>query len=75
MQNDAVLNYRNLVYFACVLTFIVVVLGAYTRLADAGLGCPDWPGCYGRLLVPQSEEQVADKAFLEQRNGAVMVEQ
>ena len=36
-----------------VLALIVIVFGAYVRLTDAGLGCPDWPGCYGRLLVPQ----------------------
>ena len=36
----------------------MVVLGAYTRLVDAGLGCPDWPGCYGFLTVPQSEADV-----------------
>ena len=40
------------------LTFIVILLGAYTRLQDAGLGCPDWPGCYGTLTVPNSEEQI-----------------
>jgi cytochrome c oxidase assembly protein subunit 15 len=31
------------------LAFCVVVFGAYVRLTDAGLGCPDWPGCYGHL--------------------------
>ncbi|HIF51173.1 MAG TPA: heme A synthase [Thiotrichaceae bacterium] len=37
---------------ALVLALVVIVLGAYVRLSDAGLGCPDWPGCYGNLLVP-----------------------
>ncbi len=44
---------------AAVLTIVVVMLGAWTRLVDAGLGCPDWPGCYGFLTVPQSEAHVA----------------
>jgi cytochrome c oxidase assembly protein subunit 15 len=39
--------------------FCVVVLGAYVRLSDAGLGCPDWPGCYGHLTIPQTAEEVA----------------
>lgn len=36
------------------LALFVVMLGAYTRLTDAGLGCPDWPGCYGKMVLPES---------------------
>lgn len=43
---------------AFLLTFVVIILGAWTRLVDAGLGCPDWPGCYGFLTVPSGEENV-----------------
>ncbi len=69
---------RRLTVAAVSLALVVVVLGAYTRLADAGLGCPDWPGCYGHLGVPDTEEEVraaetqypdapveADKAWIE----------
>jgi cytochrome c oxidase assembly protein subunit 15 len=45
-----------LTVLALLLAFVVIVLGAYTRLSDAGLGCPDWPGCYGRLAVPDTGE-------------------
>ena len=48
------------------LTLVVVVLGAYVRLSDAGLGCPDWPGCYGQLAPPAHIEGVeAAKAWKE----------
>ncbi|MBY0420019.1 MAG: COX15/CtaA family protein [Pararheinheimera sp.] len=41
-----------------VLAMLVILLGAYTRLTDAGLGCPDWPGCYGFLKVPEQAHHI-----------------
>lgn len=57
-------TYRTLLTLAVVLALFVVGLGAYTRLTNAGLGCPDWPGCYGELFVPS--EQVAQTHSPEQ---------
>ena len=48
--------FRKLVLVAAFLAFSVMVFGAFVRLSDAGLGCPDWPGCYGHVAVPQSAE-------------------
>ena len=50
--------YKKIVLVSVILTLCVVVFGAYVRLTDAGLGCPDWPGCYGTLTVPQSIEAI-----------------
>lgn len=50
--------FRGLAQFAVAFALVVVVLGAYTRLSDAGLGCPDWPGCYGQIGVPTQEDEV-----------------
>ena len=53
-MNDRVLTKLTLFLGLC-----VVILGAFVRLSDAGLGCPDWPGCYGHLTIPLTAEQVA----------------
>lgn len=41
-----------------IFTIFVIILGVFTRLADAGLGCPDWPGCYGHLLWPNEAHEI-----------------
>ncbi|RCU51117.1 MULTISPECIES: COX15/CtaA family protein [Corallincola] len=47
---------KALAIVSTLLALVVISLGAYTRLTDAGLGCPDWPGCYGHLTVPAQEQ-------------------
>ncbi len=49
---------KTLSLLSGILGFVVVALGAWTRLADAGLGCPDWPGCYGFVTIPVSPEEI-----------------
>jgi cytochrome c oxidase assembly protein subunit 15 len=51
--------YRRLIGLTVVLTFALIMLGAYVRLTDAGLGCPDWPGCYGQLTPSHAADQIA----------------
>lgn len=51
-------SFRHLNTAALILCFVVVVFGAFVRLSDAGLGCPDWPGCYGHLAVPEAAHEV-----------------
>jgi heme a synthase len=46
-HQDGAARYRALVWLTAFLTLDLVVFGAFTRLTDSGLGCPDWPGCYG----------------------------
>jgi cytochrome c oxidase assembly protein subunit 15 len=52
--------YRRLIFAALALTTLVVVFGAYVRLSDAGLGCPDWPGCYGKLSPAHAADHILD---------------
>jgi cytochrome c oxidase assembly protein subunit 15 len=57
--------YARIAFIATLLALVVIGLGAYTRLKDAGLGCPDWPGCYGHLVVPETPAaiQKADRLY------------
>jgi cytochrome c oxidase assembly protein subunit 15 len=58
MSSDAN-KYRKLVWAAVFLTFDLIVFGAFTRLTDSGLGCPDWPGCYGLANPFLAHEQIS----------------
>jgi heme a synthase len=52
----------KLALFTFLLAFVVILLGAYTRLTDAGLSCPDWPHCYGYITAPHTPSQLQGAA-------------
>lgn len=51
---------QKLAMTAAIIAFCVIVLGAWVRLSHAGLGCPDWPGCYGQLTWPEAASEIAE---------------
>ena len=60
MNKNNVINIKKLTLIATIFALLVIALGAYTRLVHAGLGCPDWPTCYGHLWAPQSLNEISD---------------
>ena len=57
--------FKKTIFFTTLFTLLVVVVGAFVRLTDAGLGCPDWPGCYGKPTPLHAATDIA-KAVAEQ---------
>jgi cytochrome c oxidase assembly protein subunit 15 len=51
-------RYRRLVFLAWFLTLDLIMFGAFVRLTDSGLGCPDWPGCYGHFSPLGASESI-----------------
>ena len=60
-------HFHRIAWLAVALTLCVVVFGAFVRLSDAGLSCPDWPTCYGRAAWPQAAQEAAGHAASEIR--------
>ena len=52
-------KYRKLVWVTLFITFDLIMFGAFTRLTDSGLGCPDWPGCYGQANPLQAHAEIS----------------
>ena len=55
---NATARQRALTLLTLFLTFDLVLFGAFTRLTDSGLGCPDWPGCYGSASPLGARQQI-----------------
>ena len=58
-MNSPAKHFHRLAWIAALLAFGVVVFGAFVRLSNAGLSCPDWPTCYGRASWPTQAHDIA----------------
>ena len=56
--------FRRVLFFAVFLTFDLIMFGAFVRVTDAGLGCPDWPGCYGKISPIGAIEEIRSETVL-----------
>src|SRR5690606_16709657 len=55
-------NFHRLAWFALIMTASTILFGSFVRLSNAGLSCPDWPTCYGRVAWPSAAADVSDHA-------------
>ena len=60
-------NFHRLAWFALIMTASTILFGSFVRLSDAGLSCPDWPTCYGRVTWPQTQVEAAQHVASEIR--------
>src|SRR5690606_32997574 len=60
-------NFHRLAWFALIMTASTILFGSFVRLSDAGLSCPDWPTCYGRVTWPQTQMEAAQHVASEIR--------
>jgi cytochrome c oxidase assembly protein subunit 15 len=63
-------RFFRLALFATICSFLLIVLGAWGRISDAALGCPEWPGCAERLFAPQTAQDVNEaRSFFPRQTG------
>ena len=65
------MRWGRLVAITAFLTLDLIAFGAFVRLTDSGLGCPDWPGCYGQLLPTQASAQITQAMAEQGAHGPV----
>ncbi|MBT8305438.1 MAG: COX15/CtaA family protein [Maribacter sp.] len=68
-------NYRKIAKISLVLVYLVIIAGAVVRMTGSGMGCPDWPKCFGHLIPPTNESELQWQPNQEYKKGQVIIRQ
>ncbi|MDP5158863.1 MAG: COX15/CtaA family protein, partial [Flaviramulus sp.] len=66
-------NFRNIAKVTLVLTYLVIIAGAFVRMTGSGMGCPDWPKCFGYYIPPTEYQQLEWKPNYVYKKGQVII--
>ncbi|TYC17103.1 heme A synthase [Bizionia gelidisalsuginis] len=66
-------NFRTLVKTALILVYVVIIAGAVVRMTGSGMGCPDWPKCFGYYIPPTEASELEFKPNFEYKKGIVII--
>ncbi len=68
-------NYRKIAKISLGLVYLVIIAGAVVRMTGSGMGCPDWPKCFGHLIPPTNESELQWQPNQEYKEGQVIIRQ
>jgi len=74
MRNRIQRFFRIFSFLTFVFTFLVILAGSVVRVTQSGMGCPDWPKCFGYYIPPTSPEQVKFHPSVEYQKGMMVIE-
>ena len=63
----------NLTTISIIIVYLVILAGGIVRMTGSGMGCPDWPKCFGYYIPPTSEEQISWKPYTEYQEGVIII--
>jgi len=66
-------TYKRIILINLVLVFLVIAAGAFVRMTGSGMGCPDWPKCFGYLIPPTERAQLEWKSQQDYKKGQVII--
>ena len=66
-------RFPKIVQYSIISVYLIFLAGSVVRMTGSGMGCPDWPKCFGYYIPPTSEEQITWKPNTEYKKGIIII--